>query len=268
MFGGVNPSGKLPYTIGHTLEEYGKGAKILYLPNGVVPQQDFKEGLYIDYRHFDKYEIAPRFEFGFGLSYTTFDIGNVTVKEVKPKTALPAKRAPPSAVPPTYDDEIPDDEEALFPDGFRKLDKYIYPYLDSIDDIVTDRYKYPDGYDIEQPLSGAGGEEGGNPDLWETYVTVHVDVKNTGARSGKAVPQLYMAYPPGDGKVDFPVKVLRGFEKIELEKGEIKTVEFNLTRRDLSYWDVVDQNWRIVVDGQYTFMVGQSSRDLPGVGHW
>ncbi|KAH8908263.1 glycoside hydrolase family 3 protein [Coniochaeta sp. PMI_546] len=268
LFGDINPSGKLPYTIGHTLEQYGEGAKILYLPNGVVPQQDFKEGLYIDYRHFDKFGIAPRFEFGFGLSYTTFEVGNVTVTGRKPKTALPAKRAPPSAEPPTYDDTIPDDKEALFPEGFRKLEKYIYPYLDSIDDIVTEPYRYPDGYDIEQPLSGAGGEEGGNPDLWETYVTVSAEVKNTGSRDGKAVPQLYMSYPEGDGKIDFPVKVLRGFEKIELKKGESKKVEFKLTRRDLSYWDVVEQNWKIVVDGQYTFLVGQSSRDLPVSGQW
>ncbi len=69
LFGDVNPSGRLPYTIGRSAEQYGEGAKVMYLPNGVVPQQDFKEGLYIDYRHFDKHDIAPRFEFGFGLSY-------------------------------------------------------------------------------------------------------------------------------------------------------------------------------------------------------
>ncbi|KAB5517369.1 glycoside hydrolase family 3 protein [Coniochaeta sp. 2T2.1] len=268
LFGEINPSGKLPYTIGHSLEEYGAGAKVLYLPNGIVPQQDFKEGLYIDYRHFDKFDIAPRFEFGFGMSYTTFELSNVKVTEVKPKTALPAKRDPPPATPPTYDDQIPDDKEALFPEDFRKLDKYVYPYLDSTDDIVSEPYHYPEGYDVEQPPSGAGGEEGGNPDLWETYVTVSVEVKNTGSVKGKAVPQLYVAYPEGDGKIDFPVKVLRGFEKIELDKGESRTVEFNLTRRDLSYWDVVEQNWKIVVDGLYTFLVGQSSRDLPVSGRW
>jgi beta-glucosidase-like glycosyl hydrolase len=267
LFGDINPSGKLPYTIGHSLEEYGEGAKVLYLPNGVIPQQDFKEGLYIDYRHFDKYAITPRFEFGFGLSYTTFEIDNVTVTEQKPKTAWPAKRAPPPVQPPTYDDKIPDDSEALFPENFRKLEKYIYPYLDSIDDIVTQPYTYPDGYDVEQPLSPAGGEEGGNPDLWEVHVTVSAEIKNTGARKGKAVPQLYLSYPKQEG-VDFPVKVLRGFEKVELEKGEGTTVEFDLTRRDLSYWDVEAQNWRFVTEGEYEFHLGWSSRDLPASGRW
>lgn len=41
IFGDENPSGHLPYTIGKTLEDYGPGGQILYLPNGVVPQQDF-----------------------------------------------------------------------------------------------------------------------------------------------------------------------------------------------------------------------------------
>jgi hypothetical protein len=73
LLGNVNPSGKLPYTIGKSLDDYGPGAKILYYANGAVPQQNFDEGLYIDYRHFDKFGVDPRFPFGFGLSYTTFE---------------------------------------------------------------------------------------------------------------------------------------------------------------------------------------------------
>ncbi|KAK3934899.1 putative beta-glucosidase E [Diplogelasinospora grovesii] len=268
LFGDVNPSGHLPYTIGKSLDDYGPGAQVMYLPNDVVPQQDFTEGLYVDYRHFDKYGVEPRFEFGFGLSYTTFELSNAQVSPIKTKSALPAPRPSPAANPPAYPTEIPPDSEVLFPDGFRPLDKYIYPYLSSVDDIVTDAYPYPDGYHVTQPLSGAGGAEGGNPDLWETYVTVHVDVKNTGARAGAVVPQLYMGYPQGVSRTDFPVKVLRGFEKLFLQQGEVKTVAFNLTRRDLSYWDVGEQNWVMVTGGQYTFMIGQSSRDLTAFAQW
>ncbi|EOO01960.1 putative glycoside hydrolase family 3 protein [Phaeoacremonium minimum UCRPA7] len=268
LFGDVNPSGKLPYTIGKSLDDYGPGGKIMYLPNGVLPQQDFSEGLYIDYRHFDKEAIDPRFEFGFGLSYTTFEYTGLKVSPIKAKTVLPASRPKPAAEPPTYDSAIPDEKEALWPNNIRPLDKYIYPYLDNIDDIVTKPYPYPDGYNVVQPLSGAGGDEGGNPDLWQTYVSVHVDVKNTGERAGKTVAQLYIAYPQGGSRIDFPEKVLRGFEKVYLEPGETKTVEFNLTRRDLSYWDVRHQNWMILLAGQYTFMVGSSSRDLTVSGTW
>lgn len=268
IFGDMSPNGKLPYTIAKSLKDFGEAGQIMYLPNGVVPQQDFKEGLYIDYRHFDKYNIEPRFEFGFGLSYTTFDFSNIKVKTVKDKSPLPSPRPAASAEPPTFDNSIPDAKEALWPSDLRRLERYNYPYLDSVDDIKNDPYPYPEGYDVVQPPSQAGGDQGGNPDLWETYVTVTVDVTNTGPVAGKVVPQLYLSYPDTEPEIDFPVRVLRGFEKFNLEKGETKSVSFNLTRRDLSYWDVVQQNWVMVTSGQYSFAVGQSSRDLPVAVKW
>ena len=54
LFGDVDVSGRLPYTVGKSLKDYGKGGQIMYLPNGIIPQQDYDEGLFIDYRHFDK----------------------------------------------------------------------------------------------------------------------------------------------------------------------------------------------------------------------
>lgn len=228
---------------------------------------DFKEGLYIDYRYFDKNNIEPRFPFGFGLSYTTFNISSIQVSPKKSKTPLPAPRPNPVAEPPSYPTQIPPASEALFPAGFRALKKYIYPYLHSVDDMVSEPYPYPDGYHAKQPLSGAGGDEGGNPDLWEVYVTVSVEVTNTGPAAGAVVPQLYLSYPEQDD-IDFPVRVLRGFDKLYLKSGEKKTVEFGVTRRDLSYWDVVQQNWVMVVEGEYRFAVGESSRDNAVEGKW
>jgi beta-glucosidase len=59
LYGLTSPSGKLPYTIAKAQGDYG---------TSVVRGDDkFPEGLYIDYRHFDKAKIEPRFEFGFGL---------------------------------------------------------------------------------------------------------------------------------------------------------------------------------------------------------
>jgi len=264
LLGNVNPSGKLPYTIGRSLDDYGPGAKILYYPNAPVPQQNFSEGLYIDYRHFDKFNIDPTFEFGFGLSYTTFEYSNIVVSPVLSKSPLPAPR-PDAIEPPKFGDVIPDPSTAVFPAGVRKLSKFIYPYIDKVSDIKEGKYPYPEGYDIKQPPSQAGGGEGGNPDLWNVYATVSVDIKNTGSVAGKEVAQLYIAYPDVEGQaanVDFPVNVLRGFEKVHLEKDETKTVHFNLTRRDLSYWDVVQQNWVMPTEGKITIRVGASSRDL------
>lgn len=270
IFGDESPSGHLPYTLGKSLEDYGPGGQIMFTPNGVVPQQDFKEGLYVDYRHFDKSAIEPRFEFGYGLTYTTFDFSGIRIAPLKAKSTLPLTRPRPATTPPKYSTDIPDEKEALWPDDIRRLEKYIYPYLDATDDIIDDPYPYPypDGYNLERPLSPAGGDEGGNPDLWETYVKVQVKVTNTGSRAGKVVAQLYLRYPQDSRNIDFPVKVLRGFEKVFLEQGESKVVEFNVTRRDLSYWDVKQQNWAMITTGLYTFMVGESSRDLKESGTW
>ncbi|CAI0651356.1 unnamed protein product, partial [Colletotrichum noveboracense] len=54
---------------------------------------------------------------------------------------------------------------------------------------------------------------------------------------------------------------LRGFEKVPLAVGASKTIGFELMRRDLSYWDVVSQQW-VIPAGEFTLSVGWSSRDL------
>jgi beta-glucosidase len=64
--------------------------------------------------------------------------------------------------------------------------------------------------------------------------------------------------------VDMPVRVLRGFEKVRLGTDgseRKKRVDFDLTRRDLSYWDVIRQNW-VMPPGDFTVCLGFSSRDL------
>lgn len=275
LFGDIDASGRLPYTVGKSLEDYGKGGQVLYYPNNIVPQQNFDEGLYIDYRHFDKYDITPRYEFGFGLSYTTWSFSDLTLTPLKPKRALPDPR-PDLLQAPTYSNIIPDPSTALFPTPFRALRKYIYPYISSVEEITSGRYPYPDGYTTVQPLSPAGGGEGGNPSLFEPYLAVNVTVTNTGARKGKQVVQLYLSFPDQEDiidestgqKVDFPVKVLRGFEKVEVEKGEKVRVEIMLTRKDFSYWSTGRGNWVMPTKGKFIIHVGASSRDLPLKGEW
>src|SRR5690606_30717891 len=112
--------------------------------------------------------------------------------------------------------------------------------------------------------SKAGGAQGGHPDLWDVIYEVSVNVKNTGKTTGKAVPQLYLQFPK-DAGYETPIRQLRGFDKVELKAGESKTVTFQLTRKDLSVWDVVKQQWIIPKAGAggYTVHIGSSSRDLP-----
>ena len=79
LYGRANPSGRLPYTVAKKAEDYGS---LLYHSKRegkywLFPQSDFSEGLLTDYRAFDAHDIAPRYEFGYGLSYTTFDYSNL-----------------------------------------------------------------------------------------------------------------------------------------------------------------------------------------------
>lgn len=60
LYGSTSPSGKLPYTIAKAVGDYGTSVQ-----SGAT--DSFTEGLYVDYRHFDKAAITPRYEFGFGL---------------------------------------------------------------------------------------------------------------------------------------------------------------------------------------------------------
>lgn len=272
LFGDVDASGRLPYTVGKSLEDYGPGGQILYYPNGVVPQQTFSEGLYIDYRHFDKHNITPRYEFGFGLSYTSFAFSNLSVTLTKPLTLLPSPRPADTSNPPSYDPAVPDPASALYPPHFRKLKNYIYPYIASPTAIKRGSYPYPAGYGVPQPRSPAGGGLGGNPALYEALAVATLTLTNTGARAGKQVAQLYVEFPPdvtepetGEA-VDFPVRVLRAFEKVELGARESKEVRLELSRKDLSYWSVRRQNWVVPVGGsgkgRIGVRVGASSRDL------
>ncbi|EPE05491.1 glycoside hydrolase family 3 protein [Ophiostoma piceae UAMH 11346] len=81
LYGEANPSGKLPYTVAKDATDYG-GMLDPAEAMGIYkyfPQADFTEGVFIDYRHFDANSIEPRFAFGYGLSYTTFSYGNLSV---------------------------------------------------------------------------------------------------------------------------------------------------------------------------------------------
>jgi beta-glucosidase len=205
LYGVVNPSGRLPYTIGYNASDWNAPIIDVSITDATDPnafQDDFQEGLMIDYRHFDSAGIKPRYEFGFGLSYTTFSVSNLTIQNVQVGGNITAR--PPKA--PT------------------------------------------------QP--------GGNPTLYDVLFHATVTVSNTGTRAGQAVPQLYLSLPKSSTPSGTPVKVLRGFAKVSIEPSEIAEVGFDLLRRDISYWDIVSQDW-VVPEGEMTVRVGFSSRDLP-----
>jgi beta-glucosidase len=72
LYGKVNPSGRLAYTIAKNESHYNVEVCETAVCN-------FTEGNYIDYKYFDAYNITPRYEFGYGLSYTTFNYSDLSV---------------------------------------------------------------------------------------------------------------------------------------------------------------------------------------------
>jgi beta-glucosidase len=81
LAGDVNPSGKLPFTWYARLEDCGAHATGSYPGTWREGQQiideTYKEDLFVGYRWTDKQNIKPLFPFGYGLSYTTFEISNL-----------------------------------------------------------------------------------------------------------------------------------------------------------------------------------------------
>lgn len=84
IFGITNPSGKLPVSFETKLEDNPTFKS--YWDDDKDLKVEFTEGIFMGYRGYDKSTIKPRFPFGFGLSYTTFEYGNLKVKSDKIKS--------------------------------------------------------------------------------------------------------------------------------------------------------------------------------------
>ncbi|KAI7967859.1 hypothetical protein MJO29_001136 [Puccinia striiformis f. sp. tritici] len=199
LWGKVNPSARLPYTIAKKRSDYP--AEVVFNSSMTVPQINYSEKLRIDYRHFDAYDIEPRFEYGFGLSYTTFKYDSLEITKLN---TSPSQSSPPP----------------------------------------------------QQTLSHKTSTS--ESDLYKDLLNLEFQITNTGPIAGNEVAQLYVAFP---SQASEPPKVLRGFERVFVPTGDTKTVSMKLRKKDLSYWDVVTQSWKLP-DGKFQFMVGSSSRQI------
>ena len=174
LYGIVNPSGKLAETFPIKLSDNPS-----YLNFGGKESVEYREGIFVGYRYYDKKEMAVNFPFGHGLSYTTFAYSNL------------------------------------------RLDK----------PVITD----------------------------PGTLTVSVDVTNTGAVAGKEIVQLYIE--DHTGKVQRPIRELKGFAKVSLDPGETKTVSMHLDTRSFSWYSAAIRDW-YAYPGEYGIAVGSSSRDI------
>lgn len=175
LYGEAVPQGKLAETWPVKLED---NPSILNFPgeDGIV---EYREGIFIGYRYYDRKKMEVNFPFGHGLSYTEFGYSDLRL-----------------------------DKESM--------------------------------YDTEK-------------------LTVSCMVKNKGKTAGREVIQLYV----GNAKETAirPDKELKGFEKVELQPGEEKTVTFILDKRAFAYYERNIHDW-IAESGDYQILIGSSSRDI------
>jgi len=193
LFGKVNPSGKLPISIeklwknNAAYETYDTSHAILnakplfslYGEEHMVFNMPYKEGIFTGYRHYDRYQIQPQFEFGFGLSYSNFTISDM------------------------------------------KLSKEL--------------------------IKG------------DDRLIVSVKVKNSSDRKGKETVQLYIH--DIESSLIRPVKELKAFKKVELNAGEEKVVELEISKKELSFYNPDLKKW-VCEDGKFEALIGNSSRNI------
>ena len=174
LFGAVNPSGKLAESFPKKLSDNPS-----YLYFGGNEKVEYREGIFVGYRYYDKKEMEVNFPFGHGLSYTTFEYSNLRF-----------------------------DQSGMTDQGI---------------------------------------------------LNVLVDVKNTGAVPGKEIVQLYVS--DRTGKVQRPIRELKGFAKVSLAPGETKTVTMALDARSFSWYSPELHDW-YAHSGEYVVSAGASSRDI------
>jgi beta-glucosidase len=86
-----------------------------------------------------------------------------------------------------------------------------------------------------------------------------VDVKQTAKRAGDEVVQLYVRHL--GPALEHPVEELRGFRRVTLQPGELKTVEMPLAAKSLGYWDK-NRHAFVLEPGKIELLMGASSADI------
>lgn len=171
LCGDKNFSGKLPFTVAKDEADYPR-----FIGIGEKPYE-IEYGYYHGYTKLDKENVEPRYPFGYGLSYTSFEISDTGVSR---------------------------DE---------------------------------DGYSITAA------------------------VKNVGICDGAEVVQVYAASKGACNGDDRPVRLLKGFKRIELKAGEEKNVNITIPDDELKFYS--DKGW--VMDESYLFYIGNDSRNVQEV---
>ena len=118
---------------------------------------------------------------------------------------------------------------------------------------------YPFGYGLSYTTFRYGDLQLSNNSMNEKgKITASVTVTNTGNYDADEIVQMYIRDMVGS--VARPVKELKGFERIHLKKGESRTVSFDITAKQLKFYNSA-LNW-VCEPGEFEVMVGGNSRDV------
>ncbi|CAM4909144.1 unnamed protein product [Rotaria socialis] len=195
LFGDYNPGGKLVFSLAKNDSDFGTDIS-------PIGDSNYTEGVFLDYRHFDKYNITPRYYFGYGLSYTNFSFDKLQISQAN-------------------------DDDKNSPVSLYKQ-RRMRPYNNF-----------------------------GHSGLYDPVYTITFTIKNTGNYYGSEVAQLYLGFPV---QAQEPLKILRGFERVYLEPNESREVTLVLSQKDISYWNVVNQQWAIA-SGTHTVWISISANN-------
>ena len=125
IFGDVNPSGKLTQTFAYSLTDYSSHSIGEF---GHPKEVWYKEGEDVGYRHFMKHQIKPVFPFGFGCSYTSFEILPVNYEKIDNKHYFHIS---------IKNTGILDGQEVIQLYAYQSLDSFKVPILKTFDKIMV-----------------------------------------------------------------------------------------------------------------------------------
>lgn len=139
------------------------------------------------------------------------------------------------------------------PEGTKDFRKYATNWLDNVNDPL-----YPFGYGLTYTTFSYGKPTvTGSGRTFKASVTV----TNTGGRDAVEVVQLYVRDPVAS--IARPVKELKGFSRVTLKDGESRQVTFDITEKDLSYYDA--EGHLVFEPGVFSIMLGHDSSSLQSV---